>query len=147
MPDFGSEVVPQKADVEISLTGEHLAILSALNDIEALEGRYHGLVVRAVIRVEERHITTEFIGRGHETLKMNIEDLLNIKLEGVPFTQGVKTRTAECLRRAGINTVGELVQRDASELRAITGFGAACLELVEASLAKLDLELKPERRP
>jgi len=147
MPDFGSEVVPQKADVEISLTGEPLAILGALNDIEALEGRYYGLVVRAVIRVEERHVTTGFIGRGHESLDMDIEDLINVKLEGVPFTQGVKTRTAECLRRAEINTVGELVQRDASELSAITGFGAACLELIEATLTKLDLELKPKRRP
>jgi len=56
----------------------------------------------------------------------------------------VGVRAYNCLKRAGIQTIGDLVQRSESELNAIPNFGKRSTEEVIDSLAALGLSLRPE---
>ncbi len=53
-------------------------------------------------------------------------------------------RAYNCLKRAGIQTVGDLVQRSESELNAIPNFGKRSTEEVKESLVALGLSLRDE---
>lgn len=53
-------------------------------------------------------------------------------------------RSYNCLKRAGIQTVGELVRKSESELNAIPNFGRKSIEEVEETLRARGLGLKPE---
>jgi DNA-directed RNA polymerase subunit alpha len=73
--------------------------------------------------------------------------------ESLPATDGddrlieeldVGVRAYNCLKRAGIQTIGDLVQRSESELNAIPNFGKRSTEEVIDSLAALGLSLRPE---
>ncbi|MEA2492191.1 MAG: DNA-directed polymerase subunit alpha [Thermoleophilaceae bacterium] len=73
--------------------------------------------------------------------------------ESLPATEGddrlieeldVGVRAYNCLKRAGIQTIGDLVQRSESELNAIPNFGKRSTEEVIDSLAALGLSLRPE---
>lgn len=50
-------------------------------------------------------------------------------------------RVSNCLRCAGINTIGDLRHRSKIQLRKIRGFGKKCIEEVEDRLAERGLEL------
>jgi DNA-directed RNA polymerase subunit alpha len=56
----------------------------------------------------------------------------------------VGVRAYNCLKRAGIQTIGDLVMRSESELNAIPNFGKRSTEEVIDSLAALGLSLRPE---
>jgi DNA-directed RNA polymerase subunit alpha len=56
----------------------------------------------------------------------------------------VGVRAYNCLKRAGIQTVGDLVQRSESELNAIPNFGKRSTEEVKDALAQLGLSLREE---
>jgi DNA-directed RNA polymerase subunit alpha len=56
----------------------------------------------------------------------------------------VGVRAYNCLKRAGIQTIGDLVIRSESELNAIPNFGKRSTEEVIDSLAALGLSLRPE---
>ena len=56
----------------------------------------------------------------------------------------IGVRAYNCLKRAGIQTVGDLVQRSESELNAIPNFGKRSTEEVKESLVQLGLSLRDE---
>ena len=62
---------------------------------------------------------------------------LQTRVEDLDFS----VRTSNCLRREGITTVGELVQRTESDLMAIRNFGRKSLQEVKDKLATMDLKL------
>jgi len=53
-------------------------------------------------------------------------------------------RAYNCLKRAGIQTVGDLIQRSESELNAIPNFGKRSTEEVIESLTALGMTLRDE---
>jgi len=65
---------------------------------------------------------------------------LQTRIEDLDFS----VRTSNCLRREGISTVGELVQRTESDLMAIRNFGRKSLVEVKDKLASMDLGLASE---
>ena len=56
----------------------------------------------------------------------------------------IGVRAYNCLKRAGIQTVGDLVQRSESELNAIPNFGKRSTDEVIEALNQLDLALRAE---
>ena len=56
----------------------------------------------------------------------------------------IGVRAYNCLKRAGIQTVGDLVQRSESELNAIPNFGKRSTEEVKETLHALGLSLRDE---
>jgi len=62
------------------------------------------------------------------------------RIEDLDFS----VRTSNCLRREGIGTVGELVQRAENDLMAIRNFGRKSLVEVKDKLASIDLTLTPD---
>ena len=64
------------------------------------------------------------------TLDMSIEDL------------ELSVRSHNCLKRAGINTVAELVQRNQEDMMKVRNLGKKSLEEVEQKLAALGLALR-----
>ncbi|HXF56998.1 MAG TPA: DNA-directed RNA polymerase subunit alpha [Actinomycetota bacterium] len=56
----------------------------------------------------------------------------------------LSVRSYNCLKREGINTVGDLVQKSESELMDIRNFGQKSIEEVKAKLAELGLSLREE---
>jgi len=56
----------------------------------------------------------------------------------------IGVRAYNCLKRAGIQTVGDLVQRSESELNAIPNFGKRSTEEVKEALIQLGLNLRAE---
>jgi DNA-directed RNA polymerase subunit alpha len=56
----------------------------------------------------------------------------------------LSVRSYNCLKREGINTVGDLVQKTEPELLDIRNFGQKSIDEVKAKLEELGLELKPE---
>src|SRR4051794_12518112 len=56
----------------------------------------------------------------------------------------IGVRAYNCLKRAGVQTVGDLVQRSESELNAIPNFGKRSTEEVKESLNALGLNLRDE---
>ncbi|MBR2645662.1 MAG: DNA-directed RNA polymerase subunit alpha [Clostridia bacterium] len=68
--------------------------------------------------------------KKEKILEMNIEDL------------DLSVRSYNCLKRAGINTVEELVQRDEDEMMKVRNLGRKSLEEVQQKLAQLGLSLR-----
>ena len=73
--------------------------------------------------------------------------------DGLPGLEGddrlieeleIGVRAYNCLKRAGIQTVGDLVQKSESELNAIPNFGQRSIEEVIESLHQLGLDLRNE---
>jgi DNA-directed RNA polymerase subunit alpha len=56
----------------------------------------------------------------------------------------IGVRAYNCLKRAGIQTIGDLVQKSESELKAIPNFGDRSIEEVMEALAALGLALREE---
>jgi DNA-directed RNA polymerase subunit alpha len=56
----------------------------------------------------------------------------------------IGVRAYNCLKRAGIQTIGDLVQKSESELKAIPNFGDRSIEEVKESLASLGLGLRED---
>jgi DNA-directed RNA polymerase subunit alpha len=56
----------------------------------------------------------------------------------------IGVRAYNCLKRAGIQTIGDLVTRSRSELNAIPNFGQRSTEEVVDALSQLGLSLRPE---
>jgi DNA-directed RNA polymerase subunit alpha len=65
---------------------------------------------------------------------------LQTRIEDLDFS----VRTANCLRREGITTVGELVERTDADLMAIRNFGRKSLQEIKEKLASMDLALSGE---
>jgi len=68
---------------------------------------------------------------------------LDLPIEDLDLTE----RPRNCLKRAQVNTVGELVSRTPEELLAITNFGQKSLDEVLERLDERGLALRPSREP
>ncbi|MCL2672389.1 MAG: DNA-directed RNA polymerase subunit alpha [Clostridiales bacterium] len=79
--------------------------------------------VEIMVEKEERH-------KG-KVMEMNIEDL------------DLSVRSYNCLKRAGINTVADLLQRDEDEMMKVRNLGRKSLEEVQLKIATLGLALRP----
>ena len=66
-----------------------------------------------------------------KVLEMNIDEL------------ELSVRSYNCLKRAGINTVAELVQRNQEDMMKVRNLGKKSLEEVEQKLLALGLSLRP----
>jgi DNA-directed RNA polymerase subunit alpha len=96
---------------------EHLFLFAALTE----EG--HGVELLSDAREDERD----------RILDMPVEEL------------ELSVRSFNCLKRAGINYVGELVSKTEAEMMKVRNLGKKSLEEVKAKLAELDLSLaEPE---
>ncbi|MBN1776875.1 MAG: DNA-directed RNA polymerase subunit alpha, partial [Clostridiales bacterium] len=69
--------------------------------------------------------------KREKVLEMTIEEL------------DLSVRAYNCLKRAGINTVSELVQRNQEDMMKVRNLGRKSLEEVEQKLQGLNLALKP----
>jgi DNA-directed RNA polymerase subunit alpha len=56
----------------------------------------------------------------------------------------IGVRAYNCLKRAGIQTIGELLQKSESELKAIPNFGDRSIDEVKEALASLGLSLRAD---
>ena len=72
--------------------------------------------------------------KKEKVLEMTIEEL------------DLSVRAYNCLKRAGINTVAELVQRNQEDMMKVRNLGRKSLEEVEQKLEALDLCAAPQRR-
>ena len=91
--------------------------------------------------------------RVEELTSRDGADIADAVFAAVPAAEGddrlieeleIGVRAYNCLKRAGIQTVGDLVQRSESELNAIPNFGKRSTEEVIEALAALGLSLRPE---
>ena len=110
----GSIKPDEAASYAAKILTEHLMLFINLTD------RIQG--VEIMVEKEE--------SKKEKILEMNIEDL------------DLSVRSYNCLKRAGINTVEELVQRDEDEMRKVRNLGRKSLEEVQQKLAQLGLSLR-----
>ena len=110
----GSIKPDEAASYAAKILTEHLMLFTNLTD------RIQG--VEIMVEKEE--------SKKEKILEMNIEDL------------DLSVRSYNCLKRAGINTVEELVQRDEDEMMKVRNLGRKSLEEVQQKLAQLGLTLR-----
>ncbi len=110
----GSIKPDEAASLAAKILTEHLALFINLTD--------HVSGVEILVEKEE--------SKKERILEMNIEDL------------DLSVRSYNCLKRAGINTVEELVQRDEEEMMKVRNLGRKSLEEVQAKLSALGLSLR-----
>ena len=110
----GSIKPDEAASYAAKILTEHLMLFINLTD------RIQG--VEIMVEKEE--------SKKEKILEMNIEDLV------------LSVRSYNCLKRAGINTVEELVQRDEDEMMKVRNLGRKSLEEVQQKLAQLGLSLR-----
>ena len=68
------------------------------------------------------------------------EKILEITIEELDLS----VRSYNCLKRAGINTVEELIKRNEEEMMKVRNLGRKSLEEVEQKLANLGLGLRQD---
>ncbi|NLT97357.1 MAG: DNA-directed RNA polymerase subunit alpha, partial [Christensenellaceae bacterium] len=68
------------------------------------------------------------------------EKVLDITIEELDLS----VRSYNCLKRAGINTVAELIKRNEEEMMKVRNLGRKSLEEVEQKLAALGLSLRTD---
>lgn len=110
----GSIKPEEAASLTAKILTEHLMLFINLTD--QVQG------VEILVEKEE--------SKKEKILEMNIEDL------------DLSVRSYNCLKRAGINTVDELVQRDEDEMMKVRNLGRKSLEEVQQKLAQLGLSLR-----
>ena len=110
----GSIKPDEAASLAAKILTEHLTLFINLTD--------HVVGVEILVEKEE--------SKKERILEMNIEDL------------DLSVRSYNCLKRAGINTVEELVQRDEEEMMKVRNLGRKSLEEVQAKLSALGLSLR-----
>ena len=110
----GSIKPDEAASYAAKILTEHLMLFINLTD------RIQG--VEIMVEKEE--------SKKEKILEMNIEDL------------DLSVRSYNCLKRAGINTVEELVQRDEDEMMKVRNLGRKSLEEVQQKLSALGLSLR-----
>ena len=88
-----------------------------------------------------------FVGLTDQTMPMSVPDPEDDKKEKVLEMTieelDLSVRAYNCLKRAGINTVAELVQRNQEDMMKVRNLGKKSLEEVEQKLLALGLSLRP----
>jgi DNA-directed RNA polymerase subunit alpha len=77
----------------------------------------------------------------HDVLPPELRDVPEKRIEEMDFSQ----RTFNCLRRASLLTLRDMVQVEEGFLTGIRGFGKKSLSEVREKLAELGLELRPSK--
>ncbi len=102
-----------------------------------------------VIGMAARYLTEQlalFTGlteRAHEADLPEPDDVGSVKNMDMTIEElDLSVRAFNCLKRAGINTVGELVQKNQEEMMKVRNLGKKSLEEVEQKLALLGLALR-----
>lgn len=87
-----------------------------------------------------QRLADDALGLAHEIIEEDQNRWNNIPIEDVDFS----VRTFNCLKKAGLNTLGQVVSRTAAELLepAIRNFGRRSLDEVVEKLAQYDLKLR-----
>ncbi|MGH2742719.1 MAG: DNA-directed RNA polymerase subunit alpha C-terminal domain-containing protein, partial [Thermoleophilaceae bacterium] len=81
--------------------------------------------------------------RSTETLEGDFEPVAAVGMDDVLIEElELGVRSYNCLKRAGIQTVGDLVQKSESELAAIPNFGRKSIEEVKETLDARGLGLR-----
>src|SRR3989339_393055 len=117
-------------DAEIEIVNPDAAVKESANIL----AKHVELFVHLGEKVEILGIGPEKkdeIGEG--ILEMNVEDL------------ELSARSLNCLKNAGLNTVGELIANSLSDLMKFKNFGAKSLDEVQEKLTEYKLTLKGER--
>ena len=108
-------VIPDEAiSTAAKILTEHLSLFVSLTD-----------------QVMPVTFTDQEDDKREKVLEMTIEEL------------DLSVRAYNCLKRAGINTVSELVQRNQEDMMKVRNLGRKSLEEVEQKLQGLNLALKP----
>lgn len=83
---------------------------------------------------ETKHVVVEkdLSGKTEKILEMNIEDL------------DISVRSYNCLKRASVNTVGDLADKTEEEMMKVRNLGRKSLEEVIQKLESLGLSLRKE---
>ena len=77
---------------------------------------------------------------GETVEKSEVEKVLEMPIEELELSM----RSFNCLKRAGINTVGELIQKTEEEISKVRNMGKKSLEEVKNKLAEMGLAFRPE---
>lgn len=83
---------------------------------------------------------SESVPYGQEQEVDERERLLNLPIEDLDLS----VRSFNCLKRAGINTVGELISKTDEDMAKVRNLGKKSLEEVKQKLAALGLSLRPQ---
>ena len=110
----GSVKPEEAASLAAKILSDHLKLFINLTD--------HVQGVEILVEKEE--------SKKEKILEMNIEDL------------DLSVRSYNCLKRAAINTVEELVKKDEDEMMKVRNLGRKSLEEVQQKLAALGLSLR-----
>jgi DNA-directed RNA polymerase subunit alpha len=102
------------------------AVASAGATLSELVNLFDALAESQGLTVGPAEVDTVLTG----DLALTVEDL------------NLSVRSYNCLKREGINTVGDLVQRSESELMDIRNFGQKSIDEVKAKLDELGLDLR-----
>jgi DNA-directed RNA polymerase subunit alpha len=110
---------------------KYLAIFTEPERVDALREQGVGLVGDGDLN----GVTAGALGGGGRSAD-GMDDILIEELE-------LGVRSYNCLKRAGVQTVGDLVQKSESELNAIPNFGRKSIEEVKETLDARGLNLRP----
>ena len=105
----------EAASLAAKIMNEHLNLFITLTE--------HVSEVEIMVQKEE--------DTKEKVLEMTIEEL------------DLSVRSYNCLKRAGINTVDELIQRTEEDMMKVRNLGKKSLEEVQNKLSELDLSLRP----
>ncbi|HZK57028.1 MAG TPA: DNA-directed RNA polymerase subunit alpha [Clostridia bacterium] len=111
----GSIMPDEAASLAAKIMNEHLNLFINLTE--------HVSDVEIMVQKEE--------DTKEKVLEMTVEEL------------DLSVRSYNCLKRAGINTVDELIQRTEEDMMKVRNLGKKSLEEVQNKLGELDLSLKP----
>jgi DNA-directed RNA polymerase subunit alpha len=104
------------------------AVASAGNTLDELVNLFAELAESQGLQVGPAQVDTQLTG----DLALTVEDL------------NLSVRSYNCLKREGINTVGDLVQKSEAELMDIRNFGQKSIDEVKAKLDELGLTLRED---
>ena len=135
-----TDPAPNRISADLVLTGPADQLLAAKAAILRMELDYPGLKLEAKISTQVS--TTEYVGR-RPLEQTAIEEFL-----GHPRPQddpecGQIDRIRNCLRRAQIETMAQLLEKSEDDLLAITNFGQKSRDLLVQLLAEHGQQLKP----
>jgi len=104
------------------------AVASAGSTLSELVNLFGDLAESQGLQVGPAQVDTQLTG----DLALTVEDL------------NLSVRSYNCLKREGINTVGDLVQKSEAELMDIRNFGQKSIDEVKAKLDELGLTLRED---
>ncbi len=117
----------ERLEIEIA-TNEAVTPSDALNSALSIIKQHIDIILGEQVSEERDNLKAE----NDMVLKREIDEL------------ELSVRAANCLRNAGIVTIGALVERSDSDLLAKKNFGKKSLNEIKDSLAKFDLSLRNE---